>query len=209
VTGRRPGLAAGDACFIVRGRARISLDGHRFIPQAVGQGAAAVVAEVSASVGAFPDTLVIRVPDSRKALARLAAEVLRLSVGTGFKLVGITGTKGNHDSLSGEIHHRRRQDTGRGLIGTIDYRIGDPSIRPPNNHAGIAGPQALLAEMAEQGARSASWKYRPMPWRWQDDECVFEAAAFTNLCARAPGLSHTWMILSCGEKRCCSRTVTG
>src|SRR5512136_1503516 len=68
-------------------------DGHQFIPQAVQQGAAAVVAEECARVGAFSNTPVIRVPDSRRALARLAAKFYGYPT-TKLRLIGITGTKG-------------------------------------------------------------------------------------------------------------------
>ena len=156
-------------------------DGHRFIPQAVGQGAAAVVAEASASVGAFPDTLVIRVPDSRKALARLAAKFYDYP-SRRIKLVGITGTKGKTTtsylarSIIEAAGHRA------GLIGTIDYRIGDRVYPAPNTTPESLDLQALLAEMAEQGARYCVMEVSSHALALgRTDECVFEAAAFTNL----------------------------
>ena len=62
-------VSAGSLFVAVRG---FHSDGHQFIPQALAQGAVAVIAEeteAAAATGAVP---VICVPDSRAALARLA-----------------------------------------------------------------------------------------------------------------------------------------
>ncbi len=156
-------------------------DGHLFIPQAVGQGAVAVVAEESAAVGALPDTPVIRVPDSRKALAKLAAKFYG-HPSRRIKLVGITGTKGKTTtsylarSVIEAAGHRA------GLIGTIDYRIGDRVYPAPNTTPESLDLQALLAEMAEQEARYCVMEVSSHALALgRTDECVFEAAAFTNL----------------------------
>lgn len=156
-------------------------DGHRFIPQAVGQGAVAVVAEEKAVVETGPDTPVIRVPDSRKALARLAAKFYDYP-SRRIKLVGITGTKGKTTtsylvrSIIEAAGHRA------GLIGTIDYRIGDRVYPAPNTTPESLDLQALFAEMAEQGARYCVLEVSSHALALgRTDECVFEAAAFTNL----------------------------
>jgi len=156
-------------------------DGHRFISQAVGQGAAAVIAEESAAVGSFPDTPVIRVPDSRKALARIAAKFYDYP-SRRIKLVGITGTKGKTTtsylakSIIEAAGHRA------GLIGTIDYRIGDRVYPAPNTTPESLDLQALLAGMAEQDARYCVMEVSSHALALgRTDECVFEAAAFTNL----------------------------
>jgi UDP-N-acetylmuramoyl-L-alanyl-D-glutamate--2,6-diaminopimelate ligase len=156
-------------------------DGHQFIPQAVGQGAAAVIAEENAVVGAFPDTPVIRVPDSRKALARLAAKFYNYP-SRRIKLVGITGTKGKTTTsyLTKSIIEAAGHTTG--LIGTIDYRIGDRVYPAPNTTPESLDLQALFAEMAEQGARYCVLEVSSHALALgRTDECVFEAAAFTNL----------------------------
>jgi UDP-N-acetylmuramoyl-L-alanyl-D-glutamate--2,6-diaminopimelate ligase len=156
-------------------------DGHQFISQAVGQGAIAVVAEASATVAAIPDTPVFRVPDSRKALAQLAAKFYGYP-SRRIKLVGITGTKGKTTtsylarSIIEAAGHRA------GLIGTIDYRIGDRVYPAPNTTPESLDLQALFAEMAEQGARYCVLEVSSHALALgRTDECVFEAAAFTNL----------------------------
>ena len=156
-------------------------DGHRFISQAVGQGAVAVIAEESAVVKALPDTPVIRVPDSRKALARLAAKFYGYP-SRRVKLVGITGTKGKTTTsyLTRSIIEAAGHSAG--LIGTIDYRIGDRVYPAPNTTPESLDLQALLSEMAEQGARYCVMEVSSHALALgRTDECVFEAAAFTNL----------------------------
>lgn len=156
-------------------------DGHQFISQAVGQGAVAVVAEESAVVGAFPDTPVIRVPDSRKALARLAAKFYNYP-SRRIKLVGITGTKGKTTTSYLAKSIIEAAGNAAGLIGTIDYRIGDRVYPAPNTTPESLDLQALLAEMAEQGARYCVMEVSSHALALgRTDECVFEAAAFTNL----------------------------
>jgi UDP-N-acetylmuramoyl-L-alanyl-D-glutamate--2,6-diaminopimelate ligase len=156
-------------------------DGHRFIPQAVRQGAAAVVAEENAVIEAPPDTPVIRVPDSRKALARLAARFYDYP-SRRIKLIGITGTKGKTTtsyltrSIVEAAGHRV------GLIGTIEYRIGDRVYPAPNTTPESLDLQRLLAEMADRGAGYCIMEVSSHALALgRTDGCVFEAAAFTNL----------------------------
>jgi UDP-N-acetylmuramoyl-L-alanyl-D-glutamate--2,6-diaminopimelate ligase len=124
---------------------------------------------------------VIRVPDSRKALAKLAAKfydypALRL------KLVGITGTKGK--TTTSYLVKSVIEAAGHtaGLIGTIDYRIGDRVYPSPNTTPESIDLQALLAEMAQQKAGYCVMEVSSHALALgRTDECVFEAAAFTNL----------------------------
>ena len=156
-------------------------DGHQFIPQAVRQGAVAVIAEENATVEAVPDTPVIRVPDSRWALAKIAAKFYDYPSAR-IKLVGITGTKGKTTTsyLVRSVIEAAGHTTG--LIGTIDYRIGDRVYPAPNTTPESLDLQALFAEMAEQGARYCVLEVSSHALALgRTDECVFEAAAFTNL----------------------------
>jgi len=156
-------------------------DGHQFISQAVRQGAVAVVAEEKAVVEAFPDTPVIRVPDSRRALARLAAKFYDYP-SRRVKLVGITGTKGKTTTsyLAKSIIEAAGHRTG--LIGTIDYRIGDRIYPAPNTTPESLDLQALFAEMAARGARYCVLEVSSHALALgRTEESVFEAAAFTNL----------------------------
>ncbi|MHB8845661.1 MAG: UDP-N-acetylmuramoyl-L-alanyl-D-glutamate--2,6-diaminopimelate ligase [Nitrospirota bacterium] len=156
-------------------------DGHQFIPQAVRQGAAAVVAEENAVIEAPADTPVIRVPDSRKALARLAARFYDYP-SRRLKLIGVTGTKGKTTTSYLTRSIAEAAGLGTGLIGTIEYRIGDRVYPAPNTTPESVDLQRLLAEMADLGAGCCVMEVSSHALALgRTDGCVFEAAAFTNL----------------------------
>jgi len=156
-------------------------DGHQFIPQAVRRGAIAVVAEEGSDAGPFEGVPVIRVRDSRKALARLAAEFYGYP-SRKMRLVGITGTKGK--TTTSYLVKSVIEAGGRtaGLIGTIDYRIGNRVYPAPNTTPESLDLQALLAEMADLKTGYCVMEVSSHALALgRTDGCLFEAAAFTNL----------------------------
>ena len=156
-------------------------DGHQFIPQAVRQGAVAVVAEEKASVEAFSEVLVIRVPDSRKALARLAARFYE-HPSRRLALAGITGTNGK--TTTSYLVRSIVEAAGHtaGLIGTIEYRIGDTVYAAPNTTPESLDLQKMLAEMAGRGAKYCVMEVSSHALALgRTDGCEFRTAAFTNL----------------------------
>ncbi len=170
--------ASGSLFVAVRG---FHSDGHQFIPEAVRRGASAVVAEEDAVVGESGGVPVIRVPDTRRALAQIAARFFgypsrRLAV------VGITGTNGKTTTsyLVRSIIEASGQTAG--LIGTIDYRIGSRVYPAPNTTPESLDLQRLLAEMAEGGVRSCVMEVSSHALALGRTEgCEFRAAVFTNL----------------------------
>ncbi len=170
-------ITAGSLFVAVRG---FHSDGHQFIQQALAQGAVAVIAEE----GSTADTnaaLVIGVPDSRIALARLAT-VFYGHPSERLKLIGITGTKGKTTtsylvkSIIEAAGHRT------GLIGTIDYRVGDKVYPAPNTTPESLDLQRLLAEMVAAQADYCVMEVSSHALALgRTDGCVFEAALFTNL----------------------------
>jgi UDP-N-acetylmuramoyl-L-alanyl-D-glutamate--2,6-diaminopimelate ligase len=154
-------------------------DGHQFIQDAVQQGAAAVIAE--SWKGPQTDTPVILVPDSRVALARLA-DAFYGHPSRRLKLIGITGTNGK--TTTSYLVKSIIEAAGHvsGLIGTIDYRIGDRVYPAPNTTPESLDLQRLLAEMVERGAGYCVMEVSSHALALRrTEECAFEAAAFTNL----------------------------
>ncbi len=156
-------------------------DGHRFVSQALARGAVAVVAEQGVLLDAPADALVIRVSDSRKALARLAAAFYQYP-SRKLAMVGITGTNGK--TTTSYLIRSVLMAAGRmtGLIGTIDYRIGDRVYPAPNTTPESLDIQRLLAEMAAAGASHCVMEVSSHALALgRTDGCEFRAAAFTNL----------------------------
>ncbi len=98
-----------------------SHDGHRYIPQAVARGAAAVV---GTRAGLLPPVPYVRVEDSRTALAYLAAAFFgrpsrRLTV------IGVTGTDGKTTTCNLIFSILRAAGLPAGMISTVNAVIGD------------------------------------------------------------------------------------
>jgi len=156
-------------------------DGHRFIPQALQQGAMAVIAEELNSVQAPSDIPLIIVNNSRRALA-LISDVFYGHPSRHLKLIGITGTKGKTTTsyLVRSIIETAGHPTG--LIGTIDYRIGDKIYPAPNTTPESLDLQRLLGEMVDAGSEHCVMEVSSHALALGRTEgCVFEAAVFTNL----------------------------
>jgi UDP-N-acetylmuramoyl-L-alanyl-D-glutamate--2,6-diaminopimelate ligase len=153
-------------------------DARRFIPDAVARGAGLVVTEgdVVPEVGIAQ----VLVPATRPALARLAA-VYHGHPSRALTLVGITGTNGK--TTTSYLVDALLRDAGpTGILGTIQYVVGD-EIRP----AGQTTPealeiQAMLATMRERGVKGVAMEVSSHALALsRADALAFDVAVFTNL----------------------------
>ncbi len=155
-------------------------DGHQFISQAIKQGALAIVAEKQA--GPVPAGIpLLIVDDSRRALALLANTFFG-HPSRRLLLTGITGTNGKTTTtyLIKSILETAGHTTG--LIGTIDYRVGDKVYPAPNTTPESLELQRLLAEMVGLGVSNCVMEVSSHAIALGRIEgCEFAAAAFTNL----------------------------
>jgi UDP-N-acetylmuramoyl-L-alanyl-D-glutamate--2,6-diaminopimelate ligase len=153
-------------------------DARRFASEAVARGATLVVTEGAPLDVAAPQILV---PSARRALARLAA-VYYNHPSRRLTLVGITGTNGKTTTsyLVEALLRARRLRTG--VIGTIQYVVGDER-RP----AGQTTPealeiQAMLARMLETGVGGVAMEVSSHALVLDRvQELAFDVAVFTNL----------------------------
>lgn len=156
-------------------------DGHQFIPQAVQQGAAAIIAEHGLAHGAAPAVPVITVDDSRRALALLSAAFYG-NPSRKLRLVGITGTNGKTTTTYLVRSLLSAGGSSAGLIGTIDYRVGDRIYPAPNTTPESLELQRLLAEMAAQGMDACVMEVSSHALALDRTlGCSFAVGAFTNL----------------------------
>jgi UDP-N-acetylmuramoyl-L-alanyl-D-glutamate--2,6-diaminopimelate ligase len=121
-------------------------DGHDFIEQALARGAVAVVCEQPVSA----DALMIRVANSRKALAELAATFYG-EPSNDLTVIAITGTNGK--TTTSYLIESILQAAGKavGVIGTINYRYSGKTFSNPVTTPDSLDLQRILAAMRDDG----------------------------------------------------------
>ncbi len=156
-------------------------DGHRFIAQAISRGAAAVVAEAEDTDASAAGVPQIIVDDSRKALALLAGFFYGYP-SRKLSLIGVTGTNGKTTTTYLVKSIIEAAGSVSGLIGTIEYRIGDRRTPAPNTTPESLELQRFLGEAVAAGARYCVMEVSSHALELGRTEgCVFAVAAFTNL----------------------------
>lgn len=137
----------GDLFVAVRGT---KVDGHDYIPDAVAQGAAAIVCETLPAGDLHPEVSYVLVDDSARALALLAAAYYG-HPSRKLKLTGVTGTNGKTTvatllyDLFTALGHKC------GLISTVVYRVGEERIEATHTTPDPLTLNRLMAEMVEAG----------------------------------------------------------
>ncbi len=153
--------------------------GHRFIPEVIAAGAAAILVEDAAEVP--PGVPAVVANDSREALAWIAAAFYG-HPGDRLTLIGITGTNGKTTSTTVLRHLLQAAGHPTGLIGTMAYHIGDAVLKAPHTTPEAVDLQALLAHMVEVGLTHAVMEVSSHALcQHRVTGCRFRAAAFTNL----------------------------
>jgi UDP-N-acetylmuramoyl-L-alanyl-D-glutamate--2,6-diaminopimelate ligase len=176
----------GDLFVAVKG---FATDGHRFINQAIENGAIAVVHEDAWTP--IPNVTGIRVPSSRKTLASIAANFFD-HPDKSMKLTGVTGTNGKTTithmlwSIFQQIHPPA------GMIGTIENRIGTKKVPASRTTPESLDLQELFAQMKGQGVGVVSMEVSSHSLALDRVQGLdFSAAVFTNLSHEHLDFHHT------------------
>jgi len=158
-------------------------DGHRFIREAQDKGAKAIIVQGRRfrPKGQENNIPLIRVDDTRKALAKLAAEFYG-QPSSKLKVVGITGTNGK-TTVSYLIEALLKEANCRpAVIGTVNYRFKDKVFPSKNTTPGPIEVQSMLSQMQSEGVNYAIMEVSSHAL---DQERVrdinFHSAIFTNL----------------------------
>jgi UDP-N-acetylmuramoyl-L-alanyl-D-glutamate--2,6-diaminopimelate ligase len=174
----------GDVFFCVPGFRR---DGHDFAADAVSRGAVAVVCERALEVP-VPTLLV---PDSRAALARVAAR-FHGHPSRDLAVVGITGTNGKTTTTYLLDSVLRRAGRRTGVIGTVETRIRDERLCSARTTPESADLQELFARMVSEGVDAVSMEVSSHAIDLHRVDSVrFAVAAFTNLTQDHLDYHHT------------------
>jgi UDP-N-acetylmuramoyl-L-alanyl-D-glutamate--2,6-diaminopimelate ligase len=155
----------------------LAADGHDFIDAARKKGAAAVVSEEPPRA----DVPWVRVSDARGALAGLSAAVLG-HPSRELQLVGVTGTNGKTTTAYMIDSALRESGHTVGLIGTVEYRIGDRVARAVRTTPEASDLQSYLRQMVGAGCKHAVLEVSSHSLALQRVSGVgFDVGVFTNL----------------------------
>jgi UDP-N-acetylmuramoyl-L-alanyl-D-glutamate--2,6-diaminopimelate ligase len=175
-------IQRGDCFIAIKGTAS---DGHSFIQSAINQGAKVVVLQDDK---VLPDPLCMHagvikvvVPDSRRALAIMSANYFD-HPSKKLKFVGITGTNGKTTTSHLVKSILEAGGEKAGLVGTIEYKIGEQIIPATHTTPESLELNELFASMVENHCTSVSMEVSSHAL---DQSRVygldFDVAVFTNL----------------------------
>ena len=152
-------------------------DGHDFVDRALESGAVAVVAQKPLAV----QVPVLQVPDTRLALAQIAAAFYD-HPSRHLTLVGITGTNGK-TSVSYILESiLKAAGVTAGILGTVNHRCGGKVWPSANTTPESLDLQRLLAEMRNANATHAVMEVASHGLALKRVEgCAFDVGVFTNL----------------------------
>jgi len=154
-------------------------DGHRYIPEALERGAAALVVERPLP-GPLP-VPVVRVDNARKALALLSARFYD-HPSTRLTLIGVTGTQGKTTTAYLTEAILREAGLRTALIGTVVQRVGEREARSLHTTPESLDLQRLLAESVQAGLSHVVMEVSSHALALNRvSGCNFDIAIFTNL----------------------------
>jgi len=158
-----------------------NFDGHSAVPAACEAGAAAVIVSKDVTIADGSDITVIKVKDTRLAMAFIAAADNGYPADR-LKTIGITGTKGKTTTTYMVKSILEKMGHKVGLIGTIETIIGDKKIPSKNTTPDSYELQAYFKEMVEAGIDTVVMEVSSqglMLHRTQG--FIFDLGIFTNI----------------------------
>ncbi len=166
--------AAGALFFCVPGS---RADGHDFAPEAIANGAVALVVEQPLDI----DVPQLVVPDARAAMA-IAADAFFGEPTRTLEVAGVTGTNGK--TTTAFLLRSILEAAGRrpGLVGTVEWVVGGEPRPAPHTTPEAIDLQRLFREMLDAGDESAAVEASSHgSFLRRLDRVRFDALVFTNL----------------------------
>ena len=171
-------VSPGDLFVALRGT---HSDGHAFIDRALDLGAAALLVETLPSLEACRGVPAVRVADTRRALAPIAAHFFGHPA-SDLRLIGVTGTNGKTSTtyLVESILSAAKWRVG--LIGTVEIRYAGHRQISVNTTPESLDLQRTLRAMCNEQIDAAVMEVSSHGLELgRVDGCAFRAAGFTNL----------------------------
>lgn len=153
-------------------------DGHLFVDEAIAKGASVIVAEEE--IASLRATCLV-VEDSRTALADLAAKFYDTPARK-LKMAAVTGTNGKTTTSFLLKHIAERAGLRCGLIGTVQYEIGERILPATRTTPEALDVQDLLAQIVNAGCRAAAMEVSSHALAQERTRGIeWDVAIFTNL----------------------------
>lgn len=169
-------VAPGALFFALPGQ---KVDGASFIHEAVSRGAVAIVTQKMPAVTQGKVTF-IQVADARAALADVAQRFYQFP-DRDMSVIGVTGTNGK-TTVTYLLKHLLEADQRVGLLGTIQYDLGQRSVPSYRTTPESLDTYGMLAQMRDAGCRQAVMEVSSHGIDQQRVRGIrFSAAIFTNL----------------------------
>ncbi len=168
---------AADSLFVAI--AGMKFDGHLFVPEAVRQGAKAILYD--REIARHASYTAIRVRDSRRALGVLGKNFFENPSGR-LGLIGVTGTNGKTtvtyllESILREAGHEP------GILGTVNYRWGTTVLPASHTTPESFELQRLLAKIRDAGVTHVVMEVSSHALELRRvEDCEFDLGIFMNL----------------------------
>lgn len=158
-----------------------NVDGHDFAMQAVENGAAVLVVQKDIELPENHDVTVIKVQDTRYAMAYIAAAYFGHPADE-MKIIGITGTKGKTTITYLIKSILESAGYSVGLVGTIETIIGEEHIPSKNTTPESFVLQETFRKMADKGIQIVVMEVASQGLKLHRTQgFVFDVGIFTNL----------------------------
>ncbi|MCF7886047.1 MAG: UDP-N-acetylmuramoyl-L-alanyl-D-glutamate--2,6-diaminopimelate ligase, partial [Candidatus Marinimicrobia bacterium] len=165
----------GSLFFAIKGT---KVDGHKYIPEAIKNGAEAIILEDKQDQLEVPQIIV---EDSRSALSKVAKSFYD-DPSSQLKVVGITGTNGKTSVVY--ILHKIFISSGikAGKIGTLGYTIGQNDFECSLTTPGIIELQKIFKKMVNNNVKVVAMEVSSHALALgRVNDITFSGACFTNL----------------------------
>lgn len=175
--------AAGDLFVAVVG---YQTDGRRYIPQAIAQGVAAVIAEAEgvapdASITEMHGVPVIYLSNLNQHLSKLAGQFYQ-QPGAALRLIGVTGTNGKTTTTQLLAQWTQALGESSAVMGTVGNGLLGQVVPTENTTGSAVDVQQILHSLVEQGAKVAAMEVSSHGLVQNRVAALpFAAAVFTNL----------------------------
>ena len=164
-------------------------DGTKYVKSAIDSGAKAIVTDIDLDVNEIHAN-VLSVKDARKTMA-LFANVYNELPSEKLKLIGVTGTNGKTTTTYLIKTFLENSGYKTGLLGTIDYQIGDVKVESKLTTPESVEICSMLGEMVKQGYQYCVMEVSSIALVMKRVYSLnFNTAIFTNLTSEHLDFHH-------------------